>query len=223
MKLRIGVVGAGTIARESHLPVLKSLENVEVVAICDKRISAAKEMASQFGIKAIFVILAEMLYKEKLDAVDICTPPYTHAPLSIQAMEAGCHVLVEKPMVTNVKETDEMIRVAKRTGVKPCSVHQNLLNPAVVKARRLVEEGTLGNFINVIVQTFEPNNGYICSNQHTDHKEFCELNLAQIKPLMKENPIIIDGKRVISPTIAKNVGFEYVSLSCVLDGDKSFC
>ena len=128
MKLRIGLVGAGRIATESHLPVLKTLDNVDVVALCDQNVRLAKEVASRFEIKNVFADLEDMLTKEKLDLVDICTPPRTHASLSIQAMEAGCHVLVEKPMATSVHEADQMIEISKKHNVKLCVVHQNLCN-----------------------------------------------------------------------------------------------
>jgi len=166
MKLRIGVVGAGLITRESHLPALKNLEKVEVAAICDQRIFAAKEVASQFGVKIVFGDLTEMLLKEKLDVVDICTPPQTHASLAIQAMEAGCHVLVEKPMATSVDEADEMIDASKRNNVKLCVVHQNLCNPVVMKAKHLVETGVVGDLLNVNVKTFERKDSEMCLNEN---------------------------------------------------------
>jgi len=170
MKLRIGVVGAGRIAVESHLPVLTSLDKVEVAAICDQRIPLAKEIASKFGVKTVFAELSEMLARENLDVVDICTPPNTHAELSIQAMEAGCHVLVEKPMATSVEDAERMVDSSKRHSAKLCVVHQNLCNPVVLKARRLVESGDLGDLLDVNVKTFERRNSEVLLNQnHWSH------------------------------------------------------
>jgi len=166
MKLRVAVVGVGSIAVESHLPVFKNLKDVEVAAICDKRVSAAKECASQFGIKNVFGDMADMLSKEKLDVVDICTPPRTHVSLSIQAMEAGCHVLVEKPMATSVQEADKMVDSSKKHNVKLCVVHQNLCNPVVMKAKHLVETGVVGDLLNVVVQTFETKESEMCLNEN---------------------------------------------------------
>lgn len=166
MKLRVGVVGVGNIAVESHLPVFKNLKNVEVAAICDQRISAAKEVASRFEINNVFGDLADMLSKEKLDVVDVCTPPHTHASLSIQAMEAGCHVLVEKPMATSVQEADKMIDSSEKHNVKLCVVHQNLCNSVVMKAKHLVETGVVGDLLNVCVQTFERKDSEMCLNEN---------------------------------------------------------
>jgi predicted dehydrogenase len=166
MKLRIGVVGAGRIAKESHLPVLKGIRKVSVVAICDTMISAARDAASQFGIKGVYDDLEEMLKKENLDVVDICTPPQTHASLSIKAMEAGLHVLVEKPMATSVQQADEMINASKKNAVKLCVVHQNLCNSAVMEAKRLVQNGEVGDLLNVIALTLERKDSELCLNEN---------------------------------------------------------
>jgi len=171
MKLKIGIVGGGRIAVESHLPVLKNLKNVDVVGICDQRVGVAREVASQFNVKAVFADLTEMLMTEKLDVVDICTPPHTHTSLAIQAMESGCHVLVEKPMATSLKNADKMIDSMKKHDIKLCVVHQNLCNPVVKKAKRLVETGVVGDLLNVNVRTFERKNSEMCLNEnHWCHK-----------------------------------------------------
>jgi predicted dehydrogenase len=180
MKLKVGIVGAGVITGHKHLPSWKLVKNAEVVALCDQRESLAKELATKYGVQQTYVDMGKMLANEKLDIVDICTPPLSHHSLAIQAMEAGVNVLMEKPLATTVKEADEMISASKKAGVTLCTLHQNLFNPAVVKAKRLVENGSLGELINVTVQTFEPNNGYICANKnHWSHSLpggiFCEI------------------------------------------------
>ena len=170
MKLRIGIVGCGDITRQSHLPILKSLKKVEVAALCDQRISVAKELALKFGVKNVFSDISEMLNKEKLDVVDICTPIHNHASSSIQAMEAGCHVLVEKPMAMSVEDAERMIHSSEIHGVKLCVVHQNLFNQAVVKARHLVEAGAVGDILNVNVQSFLRRDFEACLNErHWSH------------------------------------------------------
>src|SRR4030042_5901402 len=140
------IVGGGHIVNHRHIPVFKKLKDVEVFAVCDKEEAFAKRTAEQFGIGSYFTSLSEML-KEKIDIVDICTPPRTHYSLAIEALEAGRHVLAEKPLAMTVKEVDDMIDVSKRKNVKLCVVHQNLFNPAVQKAKRLVESGQGGQII----------------------------------------------------------------------------
>jgi predicted dehydrogenase len=168
--LKVGVVGTGHIAKESHLPVYKKLKQVEIAAVCDQQVSAAKQTASQFGVKTIYQDLSEMLDKEELDIVDICTPPATHADLAIQAMEAGCDVLVEKPMAMTTADAERMVASSKSNSVKLSVVHQNLCNAAVVKARQLVMSGVLGDVLSVSVHTFEMRNSDALENKnHWSH------------------------------------------------------
>lgn len=161
--LKIGVVGGGHIVNHRHIPVFKKIKDVEVSAICDKEEAFAKKTAEQFGVKKYFTSLSEML-KEQIDIVDICTPPKTHFSLAVEAMEAGCHVLAEKPLAITVKEVDEMIGISKQKNVKLCVVHQNLFNPAVQKAKQLVESGAVGKVISVDVGTFVRKENYMCVN-----------------------------------------------------------
>jgi predicted dehydrogenase len=169
--LKIGVVGGGHIVKHRHIPVFKKIRDVEVCAVCDKQESIARSVTERFGIKRYYTGLSEMLKEENLNIVDICTPPQTHVSLAIDAMEAGCHVLVEKPLAMIVKDVDEMFKVSKREHVKLCVVHQNLFNPAFQKARRLVEGGAVGDLISVDVGTFVRRDNFMCVNgKHWCHR-----------------------------------------------------
>jgi len=144
------------------------MKDVEVSAICDKQESVARAVAEQFGIRHYYTGLSDML-KEELDVIDVCTPPQTHFSLAIEAIEAACHVLVEKPMAMNLKEVNEMFTVSRRNHVKLCVIHQNLFNPAVQQARRLVKKNLVGELISVDVGTFVRRDNYMC----LDGKHWC--------------------------------------------------
>jgi predicted dehydrogenase len=168
--LKIGIVGGGHIVKHRHIPVFKKIKNVEVFAICDKVEPVARGIAEKFGVKHYYTSLSDML-KTGVDIVDICTPPQTHFSLAVEALEAGCHVLVEKPMGMTVKEVDEMYAIAKRSDVKLCVVHQNLFNPAFQKAFRMVKDGAIGDVLEVDVGTFVREDNYMCLNKdHWCHK-----------------------------------------------------
>lgn len=169
-KLRVGIVGAGHIVTYRHLPVFRKIKNVKVVAICDKNESVAKSVAKHYGISKFYNDFSAML-KEKLDIVDICTPIYTHTLLATEAMEAGCHVLVEKPLAMSVEDVDRMYKVADKENVKLCVVHQNIFNPIVRKAKRLIDEGEVGDIISVDVGTFVTRDYPLCLNRkHWCHR-----------------------------------------------------
>ena len=165
VKIKIGVVGGGHIVKHRHLPIYRKIKEVEVAAVCDKEEAIAKGVADQFQVRSYYTDLSKMLAKEKLDVVDICTPPKTHVALALQAMDAGCHVLVEKPLAMNVDEVDRMFSHSGQKHVKLCVVHQNLFNPVVRKAKALVESGAVGDLISVEVAALVRRDNYMCLNR----------------------------------------------------------
>ena len=112
-KLRIGIVGTGNIAGV-HLDAYKKVQNAQIVAACDINPENLKTAAEKYGIKNTYPTLTEMIKNEELDAVDVCVWNCNHAKCSIEALNAGLHVLCEKPMAANAKEAEEMIEAAKR-------------------------------------------------------------------------------------------------------------
>lgn len=163
-KLRIGVIGGGHIVVHRHLPVFKKLQNADVVAICDKQDSLAKNVAERFQIKNFYSDLSVMLDKEKPDVIDVCTPPQTHMSLATEAIKAGCHVLAEKPLAMKASDVDLLYNMADKNGVRLCVVHQNLFNPAVRKAKRMLDAGDLGEIVSADVGTFVRRDNYMCLN-----------------------------------------------------------
>lgn len=168
--MKIGVVGGGHIATHRHIPIFKKIKDCEVFAICDSAEPVARNVASRFGIKNYYTSLSDML-KANLDVIDVTTPPQTHFSLALDAMEAGCHLLVEKPLAMTYKEVDEMFRASKSQNVKLCVIHQNLFNPAVQEAVRLVKDGSVGDLISVDAGTLVRRDNYMCTNgKHWCHK-----------------------------------------------------
>jgi len=147
--LLVGLVGCGGIAQQCHLPALRQTKGMEIAALCDVKEELARGIAGKLNVKRYYADLAEMLQREKLSLVDICTPPGTHATLAIQAMEAGCHVLVEKPMAISCQEADEMIRAAEKNRVKLCVAHNQLFLPVVTRAISMVRKGFIGDLTGV--------------------------------------------------------------------------
>ena len=166
-KLKAAIIGSGLIAKLKHIPAFhKHRDEVHLAALCDVNIEAAHQAASAMGIPNAYADVGEMLAKEKPDIVDICTPPKTHAKLAIQAIQAGCNVLIEKPMAQSVEECDAIIAAAREKNVKICVAHSDLFYYPFIEARKLVREGAIGTFrgMRIILQT--PTD-YITSKQ--DH------------------------------------------------------
>jgi len=146
-KLNIAIVGSGLIATKKHIPsILKIKNKLNLVAICDQNIDLAKEVADKFGIKKIYSALDEMLRKEQIDIIDICTPPFTHSDVAIKSLNAGCNVMIEKPMAITVEECDNIIEAAKINNKNICVAHSDLFYPSFIRAREKVENGEIGDF-----------------------------------------------------------------------------
>ncbi|MGV3466306.1 MAG: Gfo/Idh/MocA family protein [Heyndrickxia sp.] len=142
-KIKVGVIGCGSIATHRHLPEYATNKDVEIVAVCDIVEERAKEKAQTYNAK-FYTKYEELLANEEIDAVSVCTPNYLHAPISIAALNAGKHVLCEKPMATSDDEAKAMIEAAEKNGKKLMIAHNQRFVPSHVKAREFIESGKLG-------------------------------------------------------------------------------
>jgi len=141
--LKIGVIGCGSIARRRHLLEYEANSKVEIIAVCDIVSERADEMATKYNAKA-FVDYKELLAIVDLDAISICLPNYLHATVSIEALDAGCHVLCEKPMAISKEEAESMIKAAEKNDKKLMIAHNQRFVSSHQKAKQLIDNGELG-------------------------------------------------------------------------------
>lgn len=142
-KIKIGVIGCGSIAKHRHLPEYAANKDVEIVALCDVVKERVNALAEQYNAEA-YTNFDDLLKRDDLDAVSICTPNYLHAKISIAALHAGKHVLCEKPMATSLEEAKDMIAAAKQNGKKLMIAHNQRLVPSHQKAKQLIASGEVG-------------------------------------------------------------------------------
>ena len=130
-KLKVGIIGCGGIANSKHMPGLKSVEEAEMVAFCDLEIERAEKAKAEYGTPdaKVYKDYKELLKDDSIDVVHVCTPNRSHSFISIDALRAGKHVMVEKPMAKTAAEAEEMVRVAKETGKKLTIGYQNRCRP----------------------------------------------------------------------------------------------
>ncbi|MCX7912042.1 MAG: Gfo/Idh/MocA family oxidoreductase [Dehalococcoidales bacterium] len=170
-RLKVGIVGCGAIASLRHVPAFSRLRrDVVLRAVCDTNRALAEKLARRYGIPGVYTDIAQMLEREKLDIVDICTPPQTHAVLALQAIAAGCHVLMEKPMALRTSECDEMLRLSREKGVKVGVVHNQLFYPPFVKAREMVARGDIGDLIGMRIFMADPSDEMIMRKDYWVHR-----------------------------------------------------
>jgi UDP-N-acetylglucosamine 3-dehydrogenase len=142
-KLRIAVIGCGSIAKHRHLLEYNSNQNADIIAVCDINEERVREVAEQYGLTA-YTNYEQLLKEEEIDAISVCLPNYLHAPVSIAALNAGCHVLCEKPMATSREEGVDMIKAAKANDKKLMIAHNQRFVASHVKAKELIEKGEVG-------------------------------------------------------------------------------
>ncbi len=144
--MRVGIVGCGTIA-EVHAAALSDLPGVRVVGLADVNPRRARDLGARLGLEDVYGSLTDLVAARRPDVVHVLTPPQTHASLAIEALESGCHVLVEKPMAASAEEAEAMARAAQRAGRRLCVDHNHLFDPVVARARALVGAGAVGQVV----------------------------------------------------------------------------
>ncbi|KPH79256.1 Gfo/Idh/MocA family oxidoreductase [Oceanobacillus caeni] len=142
-KIRVAVIGCGSIAKHRHLIEYNNNPHVEIVAVSDINEARVKETAEKYHAKA-YTSYEALLESENIDAVSVCLPNYLHAPVSIAALNAGAHVLCEKPMATSREEAEQMIEAAERNNKKLMIGHNQRFVSSHQKARKLIEQGEIG-------------------------------------------------------------------------------
>lgn len=143
---RIAIIGCGGIANGKHMPSLSKLDNVEMVAFCDIVSERAHEAAAKFGKEEarVYEDYREVLQDSSIDIVHVCTPNDSHAEITIAALEAGKHVMSEKPMAKTAHDARRMVEAAKRTGKKLTVGYNNRFRGDSQHLHKLCSEGELG-------------------------------------------------------------------------------
>lgn len=145
----VGVGGMGSV----HLGFYKNMTDIELVALCDVRMDMLKTKAEGLSAK-LYADMDEMLAKEKPDMVDLCTPTYMHVDQAIRCMEAGAHVLSEKPMGLTGEETDKLLEAIKRTGKRYMTAQVVRFMNAYIYLRGIIESGKYGKLESLAMRRY---------------------------------------------------------------------
>jgi len=147
--VKLGVVGCGVVATAYYLPYIRNMKNAELVAVCDRFETRTKACERLFGAKELYDDYHQMIDKADIEAVLILTAPGTHVPFAIKAAEAGKHLLLQKPMATDMAGAVKIAEAVRTAGVKAViepSKGTNL-DPDVAFLRDLVKKGVLGDIL----------------------------------------------------------------------------
>lgn len=143
-KIRVGVLGAGAWANHAHLPGYRRDPRCEVVAIADPNRALAERAATDFGIPVVARDHTALVTRDDIDLIDVCTPSATHLELSTAALEGGKHVLCEKPVAFDFRDTDRLHALARSKRLKTRLGFTFRFSPAMRYVKYLVDQGYIG-------------------------------------------------------------------------------
>lgn len=146
--LKIGLVGCGKIA-DGHVEQIRALGRGEVVAVCDSEPLMAEQLAVRMNVPRRYTDFAEMLAKERLDVMHVATPPFSHVALACAALDAGCHVFVEKPFAPTAPEAEVILDRARATGRRVSVNYLYNFEPPALDLQTMLERGDLGEVVHL--------------------------------------------------------------------------
>ncbi|SER69523.1 Predicted dehydrogenase [Gracilibacillus ureilyticus] len=140
--MNFAIVGCGFIAKK-HAAAIEKIDAAKLVAVCDKVPTVMDFYKEEYDAKP-YTELEDMLEKEDIDIVCICTPSGFHASIAVQVAEAKKHIIVEKPIAMTVEDTDTIVNACKINNIKLAVVHPNRFRPVVQELRKIIDQGLLG-------------------------------------------------------------------------------
>lgn len=151
--VRVAVLGAGVMGK-NHARIYHELPEVELIAIVDNNENAGRTLANNYG--AAYYSDIKALPVNSIDAVSICTPTSTHHTLGLYCITTGFHTLIEKPITTTVEQGTELLNHARGKNVIFMVGHSERFNPAVKRAKEIIDAGELGKITNIVARRVGP-------------------------------------------------------------------
>ncbi|MDN4525029.1 Gfo/Idh/MocA family protein [Fictibacillus fluitans] len=153
--IKVAIIGTGAIA-SAHIKAYQQFaDRCEIIALCDLYVEKAKSTVEEFHLNAhIYTKCDELLQDTDIDLISICTPPYTHAEIAVAALNAGKHVLVEKPMAASLEECDAMNDAQQKSGRVLSVISQNRFTNPMMKLKSILETGLMGPIVHTQVDSF---------------------------------------------------------------------
>ncbi len=184
-KLYFGLLGTGVIIKDFHLPILLKNNRVTVTALGNKHADSLNKLAEEFDIKKTYTDFQEMAKDQHLDAVVIGLPNYLHAPVTIQMLKAGKHVLCEKPMAMTSPEAELMVKTAESTDRILMIAHMWRFDKEIHWLREVIDSGILGSIFKIKTQAIavENNpspNSWFLDNRYAGGGSFADMGIHSI-------------------------------------------
>ena len=151
--LKVAIIGTGAISPSHIEAYLQFKDRCKIVALCDLYPEKAEVRREQYGLEAKIVQDYKKLLQEGIDLVSICMPPYVHAQVAVDFLNAGSHVIVEKPMAASLKECDDMIEAARNNDKVLSVIAQNRFRNPIMKLKQVLDSGLAGKILHAQVDS----------------------------------------------------------------------
>jgi len=197
-KVKIGIVGVTGVAQITHLPILKVMKNVEVVALCDSDLEHANRIADKFNVPHVYSDIEDMLQFSELDLVDICTPVQLHVHNALAALESGKHVIIEKPFAENFVDAEKIVQAAYKYDRNIMSMQNLRYRSDAIILKNILSNNLLGKIRYVKSGWLRRNEKWrqLSSRQNNESGVIMQLGL-QLMDLglwLVENPRVLSVK-----------------------------
>ncbi|PVX25380.1 MAG: hypothetical protein CW691_04790 [Candidatus Bathyarchaeum sp.] len=221
--MNVGIVGCGFISG-IHVNAWKDAKQ-KVVAVCDLNEKAATKFAEDWNIPSYYTSVSEMLKNEDLFAVSVCVPPKFHATVAIQALEAGCNVVVEKPFTENTQDAKKLLDALEKTKGKMTIIHSQLFEHSIFHAMNKVKAGEIGEIVGMDVGVLHSPDEMMATNKnHWCHKlaggRFGE-NLPHPIYMMQAFLGKLEIKSVLTDKLGSNSWMVFDELRVILEAEKN--
>ncbi|MET3846989.1 Gfo/Idh/MocA family oxidoreductase [Paenibacillus sp. OAE614] len=151
--IKVAIIGTGAISSAHIEGYLQLKDRCQIVALCDLYPEKAESKREQYGLDAVIVKDYKELLDQEIDLVSVCMPPFVHAPVTIDFLNAGSHVIVEKPMASSLEECDAMIKAAEQNGKVLSVIAQNRFRNPIMKLKHVVDSGLAGRIVHAQVDS----------------------------------------------------------------------
>ncbi len=145
-RLKFGIIGCGSVVRDLHMPAWAQIDGVSPVAVCDVNENLLKKFASDYGIADIYTSIEEFLLaqSQNLDFICVATPAFTHYEIARKVLNAGNHLLIEKPIAQSLNETEELKRLSKSRLLSVCVIQNYRFREHITVVLDKLDRGTMG-------------------------------------------------------------------------------
>lgn len=162
--MKVGIVGCGEVSG-LHVNAWRDM-GASVTTVCDINEKTAMQFAEKWRIPSHHTSFSEMLQSGDLFAISICTPPQFHANLAIEALESGCHVVVEKPFTVTTKEAGKVLDVLQGSSARLTIIHSQLFEPSMLRAMKRIKAGDMGRIVGMNVGMLHSSDEPMASNRN---------------------------------------------------------